>query len=232
MTRTLLASAGLLATATLVNAMGSAVVVNQCSYPVTLANVPASGGGQNQIGPQSLSTGGTYSQVYTPLSNDQGWSIKLSIGNSEPLQYEYTTHSDGTIWFDLSAVNGDPFNGNWYISSEGGCTPKQAAYQYPTDDAAAMQSCADSSTVTVTLCANGGSAPAPPSAPSAPSSPPAHSSPMASPQVPAPSVQAPSVPNVPVPSGKKSNKHKPTTLKTTSRKPASHKPTSPSHHAP
>ena len=154
---TLLASAALLASTALAQGAGSAVVVNQCSYPVSLTNVPASGGGQSQIGPNTLSTGGSYSQPWTQLSNGQGWSIKLTKdGEGTVLQYEYTFNNDGTIWYDLSAVNGDPFSGDWAFSATGDCSPRDAAYQYATDDAYGEQSCPADSTITVTLCPGGG----------------------------------------------------------------------------
>lgn len=193
--------------------------MNQCPEPITVTNVPAAGGGQSQIGPQSLSTGGSYSQQFTQLSNGQGWSLKLGKGSdtSNIIQYEYTYHNDGTIWYDLSAVNGDPFNGDWALSASGGCNPRQAAYRYPTDDTYGMQSCPDSSTITVTLCGGSGGAPpapmpsgqAPPYNPApapapapAPSyvpapAPPVNPSPPESAPAPPPQLPAPSVPAVP-----------------------------------
>ena len=95
---------------------------------------------------------------------------------SNILQYEYTFHGDGIIWYDLSEVNGNPWDGNWEITASDGCTPRQAAYRYATDDAYGMQDCADSSTITVTICSGDGGSGAPPSE----SSPPAESSPVES----------------------------------------------------
>ena len=196
MINTLITSVALLA-ASATAQVGRAIVVNNCGYDVSLTNVPSSGGGQNQIGPQSLADGGSYSQEYTQLSNGNGWSIKLAPAGSAAsiLQYEYTFHNDGTIWYDLSAVNGDPFSGNWALSGSDGCSPNQAAYLYPTDDAHGEQSCPQGSSVTVTLCGAGGAAP--PVAPAPSGAPPAS----VAPQVPAPSIASPSVPAIPVPSG-------------------------------
>ena len=169
MMRTVLASAALVAAA---NAIGDAIVVNKCSYDVYMANTPASGGGYSAVD-QTLSSGASYSQQYTELSNGNGWSIKLSKAagqfGSNILQYEYTFHNDGTIWYDLSEVNGNPWDGNWEITASSGCTPRQAAYRYATDDAYGMQACGDTATITVTLCsgdAAGGSSPPPASSPS------------------------------------------------------------------
>jgi hypothetical protein len=160
MINTILTGVALLATGALAGP-GSATVINKCSYDVHLSNTPASGGGYNAIN-QLLSSGGSYSQVYTQLSNGDGWSIKLSqTGNfgSDLMQYEYTYHDDGTIWYDLSEVDGNPWDGNWEITATSGCTPRQAAYRYSTDDAYGMQACPDSASITVTLCSgtSGGS---------------------------------------------------------------------------
>lgn len=144
----------LLASAPFAHALGNAVVKNACKYEVTLCNVPAANGGYEEIDKQ-LQPNETYTQEYKQLSNGNGWSIKLSKDESldNILQYEYTTHNDGTIWYDLSAVNGNPWDGNWEITAEGAeCTPKQAAYRYATDDAYGMQACSDDATITVTIC--------------------------------------------------------------------------------
>jgi len=135
--------------------IGSAIVINKCTYDVYLANTPAADGGYSEID-ETLSSNGQYSQQYTELSNGDGWSLKLSNSSTswtDILQYEYTFHDDGTIWYDLSEVNGNPWDGNWEItSSTSTCAPKQQAYRYATDDAYGMQACPDDASITVTLC--------------------------------------------------------------------------------
>ncbi|KAM3418883.1 hypothetical protein BST61_g4846 [Cercospora zeina] len=184
--------------------VGSAVVVNNCNYPVKLCNVPSAGGGHEEED-TSVAPGGSWSQAWTSLSNGNGWSIKLSKTDDldHILQYEYTWHQDGIIWYDLSCVNGNPWDNDWEITADGTeCSPKQQAYRYSTDDAYGMQSCGQDSVITVTLCTgtsadNGdtanGPAPAPSSSAaassSAPSAPPAYEAP--SPASP-PSYQQPS----------------------------------------
>lgn len=164
MINTILTGVALLTTTALAGP-GSAIVINSCNYDVYVANTPSAGGGYNAIN-QVLSPSGSYSQVYTQLTNGNGWSIKLSQdGNyaSNVMQFEYTYQDDGTIWYDLSEVNGNPWNGNWEITATSGCTPRQAAYQYSTDDAYGMQDCADTASVTVTLCSGtSGGAPSSP----------------------------------------------------------------------
>ncbi|RMY27866.1 hypothetical protein D0865_15907, partial [Hortaea werneckii] len=85
------------------------------------------------------------------------WSLKLSKDQDldHILQYEYTFQDDGTIWYDLSQVNGNPWDGDWMItanSESSTCSPKQQAYRYATDDAYGMQACPQDSDITVTLC--------------------------------------------------------------------------------
>ncbi|KAI4761475.1 hypothetical protein E4T52_07831 [Aureobasidium sp. EXF-3400] len=147
------ATAALVAAAA-ADSVGSAIVVNKCSYDVTLANVPSADGGYSEID-KILSPSDTYTQKWTSLTNGNGWSIKLSNSSSleNILQYEYTYQNDGTIWYDLSEVNGNPWDGNWEITADSAsCTPKQQAYRYATDDAYGMQACPADAVITVTLC--------------------------------------------------------------------------------
>ncbi|KAK4547996.1 hypothetical protein LTR36_010716 [Oleoguttula mirabilis] len=151
-----LATVGLLATTALATSVGSAVVNNACDYDVYLFNTPAADGGYTEID-EVLSSGGSYTQQWTELTNSDGWSIKLSqdTAMTNIIQYEYTFHDDGIIWYDLSDVNGNPWDGNWEItasSASSTCTPKQQAYRYATDDAYGMQACPQDSIITVTLC--------------------------------------------------------------------------------
>lgn len=193
----IVASTAILATTALAQSAGSAIVINQCNYPVWVTNVPASGGGQSQIGPNTLQTGQSYSQSYTELSNGDGWSIKLSKSSSldQIMQYEYTFHNDGIIWYDLSDVNGDPWEGDWTFTATGDCTPKQTAYQYSTDDAYGMQACPDTSSVTVTLCGTGSGGTS--SGGGSWGSSPAASPPASAPTSAAPAPSSPSAPYIP-----------------------------------
>jgi len=151
-----LASVALMATSAVATSVGTAYVVNKCNYEVTLCNVPASDGGYSEID-QTLQPNDSYSQQWTELTNGNGWSIKLSKDTTleNIMQYEYTFHNDGTIWYDLSDVNGNPWDGNWEITADSPsstCSPKQQAYRYATDDAYGMQACPQDSEITVTLC--------------------------------------------------------------------------------
>ncbi|KAF1345388.1 hypothetical protein BDV97DRAFT_372596 [Delphinella strobiligena] len=153
MKNSVIATAALVAAAA-AQSIGSAVVVNKCQYDVYLYNVPAADGGYTEDD-KILSTDDTYEQQWTELTNLQGWSMKLSNSTSLNyiLQYEYTFLDDGTIWYDLSEVNGNPWDGNWEITSDSStCVPKQQAYRYATDDAYGEQACPQDATITVTLC--------------------------------------------------------------------------------
>ncbi|KAF2231372.1 hypothetical protein EV356DRAFT_506935 [Viridothelium virens] len=139
--------------------VGFAIVQNQCSYPVYVVNVPAADGGFDQSTYTLHSNGANapYRFQYTQLNNQDGWSIKLSKSAtdlSNIMQFETTFHDDGTIWYDLSDVNGNPWDKNWMItaSNESSCNPKQQAYRYSTDDAYGMQACKQGASLTVTLC--------------------------------------------------------------------------------
>jgi hypothetical protein len=154
----MIAATVLLASAPIANALGHAIVKNACNYEVKMCNVPAQGGGYDEVD-QWLQPNETYTQQWTELTNGNGWALKLSDSDSleHILQYEYTSHNDGTIWYDLSQVNGNPWYGNWQITTDTeGCDPKQQAYRYANDDAYGMQSCPDNADIVVTLCSGEG----------------------------------------------------------------------------
>ena len=138
-------------------AAGNAIVVNRCNQDVYLQNTPSAGGGYTNVN-RILAPGGRYEQHFTPLTNGNGWSIKLAKDASldDVLQYEYTWHpvlTPKTIWFDLSQVNGNPWENNYWISASGpGCNPVQHAYLYSTDDSYGMQTCPSDADIVVTLC--------------------------------------------------------------------------------
>ncbi|KJY00025.1 hypothetical protein TI39_contig345g00002 [Zymoseptoria brevis] len=143
------------------SALGAGHVVNKCDYDVYTSVVPASGGGQ-ETKMLTLSPGDSWDQSWTPLTNGAGWSIKFSKEEgsfgSNVLQFEYTSQNDGTLWYDLSCVDGTPWQGDWHISSDtDDCVPRQAAYRFSTDDAHGMQNgCPCEASITVTLCSSSG----------------------------------------------------------------------------
>ncbi|KAK0947961.1 hypothetical protein LTR29_000484 [Friedmanniomyces endolithicus] len=151
-----LATAALMASSALAQSVGHAIVINACKYEVYVCDVPAADGGYTEID-KILQPNEPFTQQWTELTNAQGWSIKLSKDSTlaNIMQYEYTFHNDGTIWYDLSDVNGNPWDGDWEVTAESPsstCSPKQQAYRYATDDAYGMQACPQDSVITVTLC--------------------------------------------------------------------------------
>lgn len=140
------------------------------------------------------------------MTNGNGWSIKLSKTDNldHILQYEYTFHNDGIIWYDLSCVDGNPWDHDWQITANGSdCSPKQQAYRYSTDDAYGMQSCSQDTEITVTLCTgtsvDDGSAVNSPSNNTTGSTAPSYSTPSNNTEPAAPSYEAPASSSTPAP---------------------------------
>lgn len=151
------AAAALLA-APLVKATGDAIVDNQCTFPVYLWSVSSTSGPM-----VTVPSGGNYSEQYRTNSNGGGISIKIaseSDQNAGITQFEYTLA--GTIWYDISNINGYPFE-NWgvtLIPSDSTCTTKLCAagitecsdaYNQP-DDNLATADCSSSADLVLVLC--------------------------------------------------------------------------------
>jgi hypothetical protein len=90
------------------NALGYAKVINDCSYPIYLWSV------SNVTGPEvTLKPGMKYHEQF---STTHGVAIKITtvpggIFNGSPeIDFGYTVGSQG-LFYDLTDVNGDPFNG-------------------------------------------------------------------------------------------------------------------------
>lgn len=137
--------------------VGHGVIVNNCEFNVSIDVTPAAGNGYDQLYTE-LSQHQVYSQTFIELAFG-GWSLKISLGDpADIMQFEYTLDPyeyGGIVWFDLSYVNGNPFDGNWSIvgdSPTGDCHPEYRAYEYSTDDVNGMQNCPMDSTVMVELC--------------------------------------------------------------------------------
>lgn len=149
----------LAATASIVSAQGSAIIQNQCSFPVYLWSVSNVAGPMQELAPN----GGEYSEVYQNNPNGGGVSIKIASSEAAPnvTQFEYTLEG-ADLWYDLSNINGYPFE-NWGVSvvpsdskcnqviCPAGVTLCAAAYNIPTDDFATAE-CPSSGDMVVVLC--------------------------------------------------------------------------------
>ncbi|KAF2098583.1 hypothetical protein NA57DRAFT_56240 [Rhizodiscina lignyota] len=121
-TPSLIASA-LLALAPAVQAVGNAIIYNECDFDVFMWAVSV---GEDD-GPTKISSnGGKFSQQYKMLSKG-GMSLKLSKTDqcTNITQMEYTLGST-TVWYDISNVNCDgtkcPFHSKgMYMESGSGC---------------------------------------------------------------------------------------------------------------
>ncbi|MCJ1282608.1 hypothetical protein MMC26_001933 [Xylographa opegraphella] len=140
----------------------SAIVNNECAYPVYLWSVGDSSSEMVTIEPH----GKPYKEEYQTRSEGGGISIKIStaLGNEDTItQFEYTL--DGSqLWYDVSNVNGFPFSddGLALVPSESACREVtcpagqgscHAAYTLPEDNWATAV-CESSSDLTMTLCPN------------------------------------------------------------------------------
>jgi hypothetical protein len=89
-----------------VNALGSAIINNNCAFPVYLWAVDAQ---RNPSSPTTIAAGGSYSEEYhTPSSG--GVSLKLSTTTAKQYitQFEYTVQSylsNPFVWYDGSNVD-------------------------------------------------------------------------------------------------------------------------------
>ena len=104
---------------------GRATVLNKCNFPVFLyacSQHPAGCTKESKL----AANGGTYAETYLGAST-AGRSIKIGTTSGETnkpiLQFEYTNTGSGSVYYDLSEVNGNPFGryGFTLTSSNSAC---------------------------------------------------------------------------------------------------------------
>lgn len=151
-------AAAILAAASQANALGSAIIKNQCSKNVYLWTVSQFAGEMKTLAP-----GATFSESYLINPDGGGISIKLATEPDQagPItQYEYTIA--GNLWYDISNINGFPFSdsGLTLTPSTGSCrsmvcpagvTLCSGVYNQP-DDNEATAACDSSADTTLVLC--------------------------------------------------------------------------------
>lgn len=161
--------AGVLSLATAVNAVGSAIINNNCNHDVYLWPVSVD---ESPSSPTIIkANGGSWSQTYKQCSSG-GMSLKLSDNSdmsSGITQFEYTL-GGSNIWYDLSNVNCLPFGSGtcpfmstgMSLSSGSGCPTAKCtggeetchdAYTYPDDNWASL-SCQPSENTVLELCSS------------------------------------------------------------------------------
>ncbi|KIW05976.1 uncharacterized protein PV09_03160 [Verruconis gallopava] len=163
----LITSLAVLASAfTSVNALGSAIINNNCAFPVYMWAVDAE---RNPSQPTVIAAGGSYSEQYHVLSSG-GVSLKLSTSTSSEYitQFEYTVQSFASqpfVWYDGSDVNCSGSNCPFYNyginlkTTNPSCPtrdcpvgqPCTGFYLYYNDDVNSL-SCDDSADTIMTLC--------------------------------------------------------------------------------
>lgn len=139
--------------APLASAVGNAVVVNKCNFPVYLWSV---GGSVSQE--YTVASGGTYSEVLHHDPASGGIAIKLTtveggLYNGSP-QTNFAYTLDGAqVWYDLSDVFGDPFSGHAIgVKSSSSCPSICWPQGVATSGASQVKVCDSNSDVTLTLC--------------------------------------------------------------------------------
>jgi hypothetical protein len=152
-------AAVLLAASASVVSAGSAIIHNQCDFPVYLWSVSNTAGPMQEL----AANGGEYTEVYRNNPNGGGISMKIASDEaaSEITQFEYTLE-DADLWYDLSNINGYPFMewGVTIIPSDDKCNEVicpagielcAAAYNTPTEDWATAM-CPSTADMVVLLC--------------------------------------------------------------------------------
>jgi len=161
------------AAATTVQAVGSAIIHNQCTFPVYMWTVDAQ---RNPSTPTTIGSGSTWSEGYhTPSSGGVSLKISKTTSCDKITQFEYTVASysgQNFIWYDGSNVDCTgaecPFQpyGVGLTTSKGAACPSRNCsagasqcdgfYTVYNDDQNSL-SCDESADVILTLCTEKGS---------------------------------------------------------------------------
>lgn len=138
---------------------GTATILNKCNEPALIRAVPGGGNPGQTTSEKTIGPGESFTQQYVGLISG-GWSLKAYLAGSEnaTLQFEYNTQTDfsggAVLWWDVSAVNGNPWSGNWALeTNDDACVPNLYAYACSEDDFKSMQqTCALQTDITLNLC--------------------------------------------------------------------------------
>jgi Blastomyces yeast-phase-specific protein len=137
----------------LASAVGNAVVLNNCAFPVYVWSVDSTVSQE-----YTINQGQSYSEVLHSDPTTGGVAIKITtvedgLYNSSPETIYAYSLTNGEVWYDLSDVFGDPFSGSPLT-----VTPSDAScgtISWPdgvSPTGSQVNVCEDAANITLTLC--------------------------------------------------------------------------------
>ncbi|KAF2175111.1 hypothetical protein K469DRAFT_647454 [Zopfia rhizophila CBS 207.26] len=113
--------ASIAALATSVSAVGNAVVKNNCNGNIYVWSVGSSVGPQ-----QTVAQGASFTEQFHRDPQTGGIAIKITkvadgLNQGAPTQIFSYSLDGAQVWYDLSAVMGEPFNGQHVTVTSSGC---------------------------------------------------------------------------------------------------------------
>ncbi|KAJ5088994.1 hypothetical protein N7532_007678 [Penicillium argentinense] len=150
--------AALAAMTPLASAVGSAIVINQCDFPVYLWSVGGSVGEMQTL----VAKDGGYSELMHTDESSGGIALKITLAEdglytgSPQTVFAYALGNQGRVAYDLSDVFGDPFAGHTlHVSpSEDTCNSICWNGGISASYVSNTESCTQDADVTLTLCAD------------------------------------------------------------------------------
>lgn len=135
--------------------LGSARVVNNCDFAVSVWSV-----GSNIDGPHRLSEhGGTYGETFEHDPQTGGKALKVTVPDdglwtgAPQANFAYNLEGD-QVWYDLSNVFGDPFAGHKLVVASNDESCPSIVWDNGTPPAGSqVKVCTSARSVTFTLCA-------------------------------------------------------------------------------
>ncbi|KAG6035549.1 hypothetical protein E4U41_006008 [Claviceps citrina] len=142
-----------LAFTTAVSAVGNAVALNNCPFPVTVWSV-----GSDVFHNKTINQGESYAERFTQDPKTGGRALKIARGpnglfSGAPQTVFAYNVKNGIVWYDLSDVFGDPFAGYKLAVSSADTACPSIVWPNGTPLAGSqVKNCADNADVTLTLC--------------------------------------------------------------------------------
>ncbi|KAL7785619.1 hypothetical protein V8C37DRAFT_393614 [Trichoderma ceciliae] len=135
-------------------ALGKSRVVNKCPFSVTIWSV-----GSAVSQPTTLGTGGSYGETFSRDPVTGGRALKVTaqpdgLFTGKPQTILATNLEGNTIWYDLSDIFGDAFNGHKVVVSSANTACPQIVWSSGIPPAGSqVKNCGADQDVTLTLCA-------------------------------------------------------------------------------